>query len=77
MIPPLAILPILFIVFGLGEVAKVALIVIGIAPFLIRDLAFRVARDPATSCCIKAQTLGASTLADRDCGSRCRSCCRG
>ena len=29
MIPPLAILPILFIVFGLGEVSKVALIVHG------------------------------------------------
>ena len=32
MIPPLAILPILFIVFGLGELSKVMLIVIGIAP---------------------------------------------
>ena len=38
MIPPLALLPILFIVFGLGEVSKVVLIVIGITPFLIRDL---------------------------------------
>ena len=32
MIPPLAILPLLFIVFGLGELAKVMLIVIGVAP---------------------------------------------
>ena len=32
MVPPLAILPILFIVFGLGELSKVMLIVIGIAP---------------------------------------------
>ena len=47
MIPPLAILPILFIVFGLGELSKIMLIVIGIAPFLIRDLRQRVARDPA------------------------------
>ena len=38
-IPPMAILPILFIVFGLGELSKVVLIVFGIAPFLIRDLA--------------------------------------
>ena len=30
MVPPLAILPILFIVFGLGELSKVMLIVIGI-----------------------------------------------
>jgi NitT/TauT family transport system permease protein len=60
MIPPLAILPILFIVFGLGEASKVALIVIGIAPFLIRDLAQRVLEIPP-ELIIKAQTLGASS----------------
>lgn len=38
MVPPLAILPILFIVFGLGELSKVMLIVIGITPVLARDL---------------------------------------
>ena len=32
LIPPMAILPILFIVFGLGDLAKVMLIIIGIAP---------------------------------------------
>ena len=37
MIPPLAILPILFIVFGLDELSKVMLIVIGITPVLARD----------------------------------------
>jgi NitT/TauT family transport system permease protein len=42
-IPPIALLPILFIAFGLGETAKVALIVIGMAPFMIRDLAAHVA----------------------------------
>ncbi|CAN0093218.1 unnamed protein product, partial [Chrysoparadoxa australica] len=42
MVPPLAILPILFILLGLGEVSKVALIVIGITPFLIRDMSQRV-----------------------------------
>ena len=41
LIPPLAILPILFIVAGLGELAKVLLIVIGVAPIIVRDLAFR------------------------------------
>ncbi|MEL6774822.1 MAG: ABC transporter permease subunit [Pseudomonadota bacterium] len=61
MIPPLAILPILFLAFGLGEVSKVALIVIGITPFLIRDLASRVTEIPLEQT-IKAQTLGASSL---------------
>ncbi|WP_425091147.1 ABC transporter permease [Tropicimonas sp. S265A] len=62
MVPPLAILPILFIVFGLGEVSKVALIVIGITPFLIRDLSARTLELPSEQI-IKAQTLGASSLA--------------
>ncbi|MEL7276329.1 MAG: ABC transporter permease subunit [Pseudomonadota bacterium] len=61
MVPPLAILPILFIVFGLGEVSKVALIVIGITPFLIRDLSQRVIEIPREMM-VKAQTLGASSL---------------
>lgn len=60
MVPPLAILPILFILFGLGELSKVALIVIGVAPFLTRDLALRVGEIPHEQI-IKAQTLGAST----------------
>ena len=60
MIPPMAILPILFIVFGLGELSKVVLIVIGIAPFLIRDLSLAVGALPAEQI-VKAQTLGAST----------------
>jgi NitT/TauT family transport system permease protein len=59
-IPPIALLPILFIVFGLRETAKVALIVIGVAPFLIRDLADHVASLPQEQL-IKAQTLGASS----------------
>ncbi len=62
MIPPLAILPILFIVFGLGETSKVALIAIGITPFLIRDLTSRTLEIPQEQI-IKAQTLGASSLA--------------
>ena len=60
LIPPLALLPILFIVFGLGEVAKVTLIVIGITPFLIRDLSQRTLEIPGEQL-IKAQTLGAGT----------------
>ncbi len=60
MIPPLAVLPILFIVLGLGELAKVVLIVIGTAPVIVRDLALRAEELP-TEQLIKAQTLGAST----------------
>ena len=59
-IPPIALLPVLFIVFGLGEAAKVALIVIGVMPFMIRDLADHVAALPQEQL-IKAQTLGASS----------------
>jgi NitT/TauT family transport system permease protein len=60
MIPPLAILPILFVVLGLGEVAKIALIIIGVAPVIVRDLALRAGELPSEQL-IKAQTLGAST----------------
>ena len=60
MIPPLAVLPVLFIVLGLEETSKIALIVIGIAPCVARDLALRVGELPKEQL-IKAQTLGAST----------------
>jgi NitT/TauT family transport system permease protein len=60
MVPPMAILPVLFIVFGLGELSKVVLIVIGVAPFLVRDLALAVRALPSEQL-IKAQSLGAST----------------
>lgn len=60
MIPPLAVLPILFIVFGLGELSKVVLIIIGILPFMIRDLSSRVLEIPREMI-VKAETLGAST----------------
>jgi NitT/TauT family transport system permease protein len=61
MVPPLAVLPILFIILGLGEVSKVALIVIGITPFLVRDIAQRVIELPR-ELIVKAETLGASSL---------------
>jgi NitT/TauT family transport system permease protein len=60
MIPPMAILPILFIVFGLGELSKVVLIVIGVTPTLVRDLSLEVAALPREQL-VKAQTLGGST----------------
>lgn len=59
-IPPIAVLPILFIVLGLGEASKIALIAIGIAPYMVRDLASFIAGLP-TEQWIKAQTLGASS----------------
>lgn len=59
-IPPIALLPILFIALGLGETAKVALIVIGIAPVMVRDIAAHVGALPREQI-IKAQTLGASS----------------
>jgi NitT/TauT family transport system permease protein len=60
MVPPLALLPILFIVMGLGDAAKIALIVIGTSLKLIRDVASRV-QDLPREQIIKAQTLGASS----------------
>src|SRR5260370_19980432 len=39
LIPPFAVLPILFIVVGLGELPKITLIIISVAPVSVRDLA--------------------------------------
>ncbi|MEO0031198.1 MAG: hypothetical protein RIS94_956 [Pseudomonadota bacterium] len=59
-IPPIALLPVLFIALGLGETSKVALIVIGIAPVMIRDIAAHVGALPREQI-VKAQTLGAGS----------------
>jgi NitT/TauT family transport system permease protein len=60
MVPPMAVLPILFIVFGLGELAKVVLVVFGIAPMMVREVQLRT-REIPPELVIKAQTLGASS----------------
>jgi NitT/TauT family transport system permease protein len=60
LIPPLAILPVLFIVFGLGELSKVVLIAIGITPFIARDIQRRSQEIPREQL-VKAQTLGANS----------------
>jgi NitT/TauT family transport system permease protein len=60
LIPPLAILPILFILFGLGEPAKIILMVIGVAPYIVRAVALTVDDLPKEQM-IKAQTLGGSS----------------
>ncbi len=59
LIPPITILPILFITFGLGELSKVILIAIGTAPVMTRSVALAVMEIPK-ELIIKAQTLGAS-----------------
>jgi NitT/TauT family transport system permease protein len=60
MVPPLAVLPIIFIVFGVDELAKVMLIFIGLFPVIARDIALTVERLPVEQT-TKALTLGAST----------------
>lgn len=59
MIPPLAILPILFITLGVDEGAKIALIFIGTFPILTRDITHAV-RDIPGEQIVKSLTLGAS-----------------
>ena len=58
-IPALAVLPILFIVFGLGETSKIALIVIGVAPTIILDTYLKV-KEVHDEQLVKGMTLGAS-----------------
>lgn len=59
-IPALAVLPILFIIFGLDETAKISLIVIGVAPTIILDTYLRV-KDLPHEQITKGMTLNAST----------------
>jgi NitT/TauT family transport system permease protein len=59
-VPPIALLPILCAAFGAGETAKIALIVLGVTPFMVRDLTAHIAAIPEAQI-VKAQTLGAST----------------
>ncbi len=58
-IPPLAILPILFISFGVDEFGKIALIFLGTFPLITRDIYFAVSKIPPEMI-VKALTLGAS-----------------
>jgi len=60
LVPCLALLPVLFIVLGLGELSKVVLIAMGVTPFIARDVQRR-AREIPVEQLIKAQTLGANT----------------
>ena len=58
-IPPLAILPILFISFGVDELGKVMLIFLGIFPLIARDI-YLAAKSIPRETVVKAFTLGAS-----------------
>ena len=60
-IPPLAILPILFITFGVEEFAKIMLIFIGTFPLITRDI-YQAALATPVEQVTKALTLGASPL---------------
>lgn len=62
LIPPLAVLPILFLSFGVDELAKVMLIFIGVFPVVTRDIFLTVERIPREQI-TKALTLGASQWA--------------
>lgn len=61
LVPPLAILPILFIALGVDEFSKVALIFIGVYPLIARDLLLATEQISRESL-VKAVTLGASAL---------------
>lgn len=58
-IPPLAILPILFISFGVDELGKIMLIFLGTFPLITRDIYLETQKIPRESI-VKALTLGAS-----------------
>lgn len=58
-IPPLAILPILFISFGVDEFGKIMLIFLGTFPLITRDIYLAVKKIPREAI-VKALTLGAS-----------------
>ncbi|MDM8556989.1 ABC transporter permease [Desulfococcaceae bacterium HSG7] len=58
-VPPLAILPILFISFGVGELGKIMLIFLGTFPLITRDIYLAVRKIPQNMI-VKSLTLGAS-----------------
>ncbi len=58
-IPPLAILPILFITFGVDQLGKIMLIILGTFPLITRDIYLETKKIPK-NVIVKALTLGAS-----------------
>jgi NitT/TauT family transport system permease protein len=60
-IPPLAVLPILFLALGVDEFAKIVLIFVGTFPLICRDMYLTVKKVPAEQI-VKSMTLGAGAL---------------
>jgi NitT/TauT family transport system permease protein len=60
-IPPLSILPILFITFGVDEMGKIMLIILGTVPIIARDIYLTTKKIPVEQI-TKSLTLGASEL---------------
>jgi NitT/TauT family transport system permease protein len=61
LVPPLAILPILFIALGVDEVSKITLIFIGVYPLIARDVLLATEQIPKENI-VKAATLGATSM---------------
>ena len=61
-IPTLSLLPIILIVFGIGDLAKVVLIFLGLTFFIARDI-YTTTKEIPQELLVKAQTLGASDVA--------------
>jgi NitT/TauT family transport system permease protein len=59
-VPPLALLPIIFIFLGVDESSKIVLIALGVAPTLTNDITL-VGQSIPRNTIVKAYTLGAST----------------
>jgi NitT/TauT family transport system permease protein len=62
MIPPMAVLPILFITLGVDELGKVALIFIGTTPVMLRDIYLATKALPSEQL-VKSLTLGGTDAA--------------
>lgn len=62
LVPPLSVLPILFIALGVDEMSKITLIFIGIYPLIARDVLLATGQVPRENI-VKALTLGAGPLA--------------
>jgi len=59
LVPPLSVLPILFITLGVEEFSKIALIFIGVYPLIARDMLLATGQIPRENL-VKALTLGAT-----------------
>lgn len=61
LVPPLSVLPILFIALGVDEFSKITLIFVGVYPLIARDVLLATEQIPRENL-VKAATLGASPL---------------